>query len=59
MSRFGVWLICCTVVVLTFAAMGGGVNIRVLLSMFVFLGSPLALHWAFSSVKSTKDDENA
>ena len=59
MSRFGVWLICCTVVVLTFAAIGANVNIRSLLSIFSFLGAPLAIHWAFSSEKSTKDDENA
>ena len=36
---------------------GGDVNIRVLLSMLASLGAPLALHWAFSSEKSTRDDE--
>jgi len=57
MSRFSVWLLCCAIILITFAAMGGDVNIRVLLSMLVSLGAPLALHWAFSSEKSTKDVE--
>ena len=59
MSRFGVWLICCTVVVLMLAAMGGGVNIRALLSIFAILGAPLLLHWGLSSNESTKDVKNA
>ena len=57
MSRFGVWLLCCAVVLVMLAVMGGAVNIRALLSMFVFLGAPLLLHWAFSSEKSTRDVE--
>ena len=52
MSRFGVWLLCCAVVLVMLAVMGGAVNIRTLLSMFVFLGAPLLLHWAFSSEKA-------
>jgi len=55
MSRFGVWLLCCAVVLVMLAVMGGAVNIRTLLSMFVFLGAPLLLHWAFSSEKAIND----
>ena len=55
MSRFGVWLLCCAVVLITLGVTGGDVNIRVLLSMLASFGAPLVLHWAFSSEKSTKD----
>ena len=57
MSRFEVWLLCCGVILITLGAMGGDVNIRALLNIFSFLASPLLLHWAFSSEKSTKDVE--
>ena len=57
MSRFGVWLLCCSIILITFAAMGGNVNIRVLLGMLASLGAPLALHWAFSSETPAKDVE--
>ena len=57
MSRFGIWVLCCSIILITFAAMGGDVNIRVLLSMLASLGVPLALHWAFSSETPTKDVE--
>ena len=57
MSRFGVWLLCCSIILITFAAMGGAVDIRVLLSMLASLGAPLAIHWAFSSEKATRDVE--
>ena len=59
MSRFGVWLICCTVVVLMLGVTGGGVNIRALLSIFAILGAPLILHWGLSSDESAKDIKNA
>ena len=55
MSRFGVWLLCCAIILITFAAMGGDVNIRILLSILVVLGAPLMLHWAFSSEEATKN----
>ena len=59
MSRFGVWLLCCAVVLITFAAIGGSVNIRILLSILVVLGAPLMLHWAFSEEKPTKGVKDA
>lgn len=55
MSRFNVWLLCCAVVMFTLGVTGGVVNIRSLLSVFVFLGAPLLLHWGFSSEKSPED----
>lgn len=55
MSRFGVWLLCCAVVLITLGVTGGVVNIRALLNIFVVLGTPLLLHWGFSSDESPKD----
>lgn len=55
MSRFGVWLLCCAVVLITLGVTGGVVNIRALLNIFVVLGTPLLLHWTFSSEKAIKD----
>ena len=58
MSRFGVWLLCCAVVLITLGVTGGVVNIRALLNIFVVLGTPLVLHWAFSTVTPTKEAED-
>ncbi len=55
MSRFSVWLLCCAVVLIMLAVERPDVNIRSLLSVFVFLGAPLLLHWGLSSEKSTED----
>lgn len=57
MSRFGVWVLCCAVVLITLGFTGGDVNIRALLSMLASLGAPLLIHWAFSPQISTKDVE--
>lgn len=59
MSRFGVWLLCCAVVLITLGVTGGVVNIRALLNIFVVLGAPLLLHWGFSTVTPTKEAEDA
>ena len=59
MSRFGVWLLCCAVVLITLGITGGVVNIRALLNIFVVLGAPLLLHWVFSTVTPTKEAEDA
>ena len=58
MSRFGVWLLCCAVVLITLGVTGGVVNIRALLNIFVVLGTPLLLHWVFSTVTPTKEPED-
>lgn len=57
MSRFSVWLLCCYIILIVLAVERPDVNIRSLLSVFVFLGAPLLLHWAFSSEKVTRDVE--
>ena len=58
MSRFGVWLLCCATVLITLGVTGGVVNIRTLLNIFVVLGTPLLLHWGFSTVTPTKEPED-
>ena len=58
MSRFGVWILCCAVVLITLGVTGGVVNIRALLNIFVVLGTPLLLHWGFSTVTPTKEPED-
>ena len=58
MSRVGVWLLCCAVVLITLGVTGGVVNIRALLNIFVVLGTPLLLHWSFSTVTPTKEAED-
>ncbi len=55
MSRFSVWLLCCSIILIMLAVERPDVNIRSLLSMFAFLGAPLILHWRLSSEKSRKD----
>lgn len=58
MTRFSVWLLCCAVILVTLATMGGNVNIYKLLGLFAYIGMPLMIHWAFSPTKVTEGDQN-
>lgn len=58
MSRFGVWLLCCGIILFVLATMGGNVNIHKLLALLAYTGAPLLIHWAFSTEKVTEDIKN-
>ena len=54
MSRFGVWILCCAVVLVAIATIGGDVNIHRLLSLLAYTGMPLLIHWCFSPRESNQ-----